>query len=159
MMKEFSQIVTRSSHQPALPAATASARSCDVIRSTSAGVTIVRRSSVIERYPPVLCGPAIVCRGRRSRSAPSSLEVDDLHLQRGEVRKPRVVSLLDSGMSATEAALRAGFPSYESLRRVFARRMRVSPRRYQQRFSTTARDDAELVAGEDWLDDSPALVP
>ncbi|WP_433557173.1 GlxA family transcriptional regulator [Pseudonocardia xinjiangensis] len=67
-------------------------------------------------------------------------------------------SHLDSGMNATQAALRAGFPSYESFRRVFVRRLGVSPARYQQRFTTTARNDAELVSAEaSWLDETVPL--
>ncbi|GHD42082.1 GlxA family transcriptional regulator [Streptomyces galbus] len=46
-------------------------------------------------------------------------------------------ALLDSGHNATEAAARAGFPSYESLRRAFARHLGISPTKYQHRFATT----------------------
>jgi transcriptional regulator GlxA family with amidase domain len=46
---------------------------------------------------------------------------------------------LDQGHTATEAAARAGFPSYESMRRVFARRLCMSPTAYQRRFGTTRR--------------------
>jgi transcriptional regulator GlxA family with amidase domain len=48
-------------------------------------------------------------------------------------------SLLDQGFNATEAAERAGFPSYESLRRVFARELRISPAAYQRRFRSAER--------------------
>ncbi|MEU8817861.1 GlxA family transcriptional regulator [Actinoplanes sp. NPDC048796] len=48
-------------------------------------------------------------------------------------------ALLDQGLTATQAAARAGFPSYESLRRVFARKMSISPAAYQRRFRTTAK--------------------
>jgi transcriptional regulator GlxA family with amidase domain len=48
-------------------------------------------------------------------------------------------SLLDQGHTATQAATLAGFPSYESLRRVFARELSISPVAYQRRFSTTRR--------------------
>ncbi|MFE6489430.1 GlxA family transcriptional regulator [Streptomyces sp. NPDC057757] len=48
-------------------------------------------------------------------------------------------SLLDQGHTATQAASMAGFPSYESLRRVFAREMSISPAAYQRRFTTAAR--------------------
>jgi transcriptional regulator GlxA family with amidase domain len=48
-------------------------------------------------------------------------------------------ALLDQGHNATEAAAMAGFPSYESLRRVFARRLSISPAAYQRRFSTARR--------------------
>ncbi|MDN4613825.1 DJ-1/PfpI family protein [Leifsonia sp. F6_8S_P_1B] len=51
-------------------------------------------------------------------------------------------SLLDQGYNATEAAQRAGFPSYESLRRVFARELGVSPAAYQRRFRTGDRSAA-----------------
>ncbi|MEU3510577.1 DJ-1/PfpI family protein [Streptomyces longwoodensis] len=47
------------------------------------------------------------------------------------------LALLDSGHNATEAAARAGFPSYESLRRAFARHLGISPTKYQHRFATT----------------------
>jgi transcriptional regulator GlxA family with amidase domain len=51
-------------------------------------------------------------------------------------------ALLDSGRNATEAAMTAGYPSYESLRRAFIRHLSISPRRYQHRFGTTRRDSA-----------------
>jgi transcriptional regulator GlxA family with amidase domain len=43
-------------------------------------------------------------------------------------------SLLTQGHTATTAAVQAGFPSYESLRRVFARELKMSPAAYQRRF-------------------------
>lgn len=43
-------------------------------------------------------------------------------------------SLLDQGFTATEAAQRAGFPGYESLRRVFAREIGITPTSYQRHF-------------------------
>ncbi|TDC39811.1 GlxA family transcriptional regulator [Micromonospora sp. 15K316] len=46
-------------------------------------------------------------------------------------------ALLDQGHTATQAATLAGFPSYESMRRVFARNLKISPAAYQRRFSTT----------------------
>ncbi|WP_235008109.1 GlxA family transcriptional regulator [Microbacterium timonense] len=52
-------------------------------------------------------------------------------------------ALLDQGHTATQAAVRAGFPSYESLRRVFARRLGISPSAYQRRFSTARREGRE----------------
>ncbi|MEU6342888.1 GlxA family transcriptional regulator [Streptomyces sp. NPDC046977] len=48
-------------------------------------------------------------------------------------------NLLDQGHTATQAALLAGFPSYESLRRVFARELSISPAAYQRRFSSARR--------------------
>lgn len=51
-------------------------------------------------------------------------------------------ALLDRGHTATQAASLAGFPSYESLRRVFARELSISPTAYQRRFSTTRRTDS-----------------
>ncbi|WP_051840844.1 GlxA family transcriptional regulator [Streptomyces sp. NRRL F-5126] len=48
-------------------------------------------------------------------------------------------ALLDAGHNATEAAAGSGFPSYESLRRAFARHLGLSPLRYQQRFAATAQ--------------------
>jgi transcriptional regulator GlxA family with amidase domain len=48
-------------------------------------------------------------------------------------------ALLDQGHTATQAAALAGFPSYESLRRVFARKLSISPAAYQRRFSTARR--------------------
>jgi transcriptional regulator GlxA family with amidase domain len=48
-------------------------------------------------------------------------------------------AMLDAGRSATEAAVLSGFPSYESLRRAFIRRLSISPTRYQHRFATTLR--------------------
>ncbi|WP_174526210.1 GlxA family transcriptional regulator [Micromonospora maritima] len=51
-------------------------------------------------------------------------------------------ALLDQGHNATQAATLAGFPSYESMRRVFARKLSISPAAYQRRFSTTRRTGA-----------------
>jgi transcriptional regulator GlxA family with amidase domain len=51
-------------------------------------------------------------------------------------------ALLDQGHNATEAATLAGFPSYESMRRVFARKLSISPAAYQRRFGTTRRANA-----------------
>ncbi len=51
-------------------------------------------------------------------------------------------ALLDQGHSATQAAALAGFPSYESMRRVFARKLSISPAAYQRRFSTARRAHA-----------------
>ena len=48
-------------------------------------------------------------------------------------------ALLDQGHTATHAATLAGFPSYESMRRVFARKLSISPAAYQRRFSTARR--------------------
>ncbi|HEY0500360.1 MAG TPA: GlxA family transcriptional regulator [Kutzneria sp.] len=50
-------------------------------------------------------------------------------------------ALLDRGHNATEAASLAGFPSYESMRRVFGRKLSLSPTAYQRRFSTARRQD------------------
>jgi transcriptional regulator GlxA family with amidase domain len=46
---------------------------------------------------------------------------------------------LDQGHTATRAAELAGFPSYESMRRVFARELGISPVAYQRRFTTARR--------------------
>ncbi len=48
-------------------------------------------------------------------------------------------ALLDQGHTATQAATLAGFPSYESMRRVFGRRLSISPAAYQRRFRTARR--------------------
>ncbi|MFI8491120.1 GlxA family transcriptional regulator [Streptomyces rubrogriseus] len=56
------------------------------------------------------------------------------------IRFDMAKALLDAGHNATEAATRSGFPSYESLRRAFARHLGLSPIGYQQRFATTSRD-------------------
>jgi transcriptional regulator GlxA family with amidase domain len=53
------------------------------------------------------------------------------------IRFDMAKALLDAGHNATEAAARSGFPSYESLRRVFVRRLGLSPTKYRQRFTTT----------------------
>ena len=45
-------------------------------------------------------------------------------------------ALLDDGYAATEAATRSGFPSYESMRRVFVRELGIAPGAYQRRFRT-----------------------
>jgi transcriptional regulator GlxA family with amidase domain len=52
-------------------------------------------------------------------------------------------ALLDQGHTATRAADLAGFPSYESMRRVFARKLSISPAAYQRRFSTARRKNSE----------------
>ncbi len=54
------------------------------------------------------------------------------------IRFDMAKALLDSGHGATEAASLSGFPSYESLRRAFARHLGVSPTRYRDRFTTTS---------------------
>jgi transcriptional regulator GlxA family with amidase domain len=46
-------------------------------------------------------------------------------------------AMLDRGHTATQAAALAGFPSYESMRRVFTREVALSPAAYQRRFATT----------------------
>ncbi|GAA2857000.1 GlxA family transcriptional regulator [Pseudonocardia halophobica] len=51
-------------------------------------------------------------------------------------------ALLDQGHTATQAAALAGFPSYESMRRVFARKLSISPAAYQRRFGTARRANA-----------------
>jgi transcriptional regulator GlxA family with amidase domain len=53
-----------------------------------------------------------------------------------DIRFDMARALLDQRHSVTEAATRAGFPGYESLRRVFARKLGMSPAAYQRRFST-----------------------
>ncbi|MFF5497648.1 GlxA family transcriptional regulator [Streptomyces aquilus] len=56
-------------------------------------------------------------------------------------------ALLDQGHNATETASLAGFPSYESMRRVFVREVSLSPAAYQRRFGTARRaDDGGKVA-------------
>ena len=56
-------------------------------------------------------------------------------------------ALLDQGHTATQAAALAGFPSYESMRRVFARKLSISPAAYQRRFSTTRRATRDSAVG------------
>ncbi|POX48316.1 GlxA family transcriptional regulator [Streptomyces sp. Ru72] len=51
-------------------------------------------------------------------------------------------AFLDQGHTATQAAALAGFPSYESLRRVFARELSISPAAYQRRFGSARRAQA-----------------
>lgn len=57
-------------------------------------------------------------------------------------------SLLDQGHATTQAAELAGFPSYESMRRVFARELSMSPAAYQRRFRTTRRTGAAEDSGD-----------
>ncbi|WP_426247637.1 GlxA family transcriptional regulator [Nocardioides sp. LHG3406-4] len=59
------------------------------------------------------------------------------------IRLDLAKAVLDQGHTATRAAALAGFPSYESLRRVFAREMSMSPAAYQRRFGTTHRAHPE----------------
>lgn len=56
-------------------------------------------------------------------------------------------SLLDQGYTATQAASLAGFPGYESLRRVFARELSISPAAYQRRFATARREQGAHADG------------
>ncbi|WP_082964887.1 GlxA family transcriptional regulator [Mycobacterium sp. ACS1612] len=56
-----------------------------------------------------------------------------------DIRFDMARALLDQRHNATEAAALAGFPSYESMRRVFARKLGISPAAYQRRFSTARR--------------------
>jgi transcriptional regulator GlxA family with amidase domain len=56
-----------------------------------------------------------------------------------QIRFDMAKALLDQGHTATKAAALAGFPSYESLRRVFARELSISPVAYQRRFRTARR--------------------
>jgi transcriptional regulator GlxA family with amidase domain len=58
------------------------------------------------------------------------------------IRFDMAKAFLDQGYTATQAAERAGFPSYESLRRVFGRELGISPAAYQRRFRTARRSDA-----------------
>ncbi|MFD8078703.1 GlxA family transcriptional regulator [Streptomyces sp. NPDC059718] len=55
------------------------------------------------------------------------------------VRFDMAKALLDQGHTATQVAALAGFPSYESMRRVFVRKMAISPAAYQRRFRTAHR--------------------
>ncbi|WUD77308.1 DJ-1/PfpI family protein [Streptomyces sp. NBC_00510] len=55
------------------------------------------------------------------------------------VRFDMAKALLDQGHTATQVASLAGFPSYESMRRVFVRKMAISPAAYQRRFRTARR--------------------
>ncbi|MFF4897852.1 GlxA family transcriptional regulator [Streptomyces sp. NPDC001068] len=48
-------------------------------------------------------------------------------------------ALLDQGHTATQAAALAGFPGYESLRRVFARELSTTPAAYRRRSGTAGR--------------------
>ncbi|WP_431246923.1 GlxA family transcriptional regulator [Leifsonia xyli] len=48
-------------------------------------------------------------------------------------------ALLEEGHPAGEAAERAGFPSYEGLRRAFAREFGIAPGAYQRRFRSSRR--------------------
>jgi transcriptional regulator GlxA family with amidase domain len=59
------------------------------------------------------------------------------------IRFDMAKALLDQGYTATQSAALAGFPSYESLRRVFVRELSLSPAAYQRRFSTARRTEAE----------------
>jgi transcriptional regulator GlxA family with amidase domain len=49
-------------------------------------------------------------------------------------------ALLEEGHPAGEAAERAGFPSYESLRRAFTREFGIAPGAYQRRFRSSRRE-------------------
>jgi transcriptional regulator GlxA family with amidase domain len=56
------------------------------------------------------------------------------------VRIEQASALLDEGVKAIEAAARAGFPSYEAMRRAFTKRFGASPTQYRQRQLPTVRD-------------------
>lgn len=66
-----------------------------------------------------------------------------------DIRFDLAKSLLDQGHTATRTALLAGFPSYESLHRVFVREVAMSPAAYQRRFGTTRRDGRPPARGAD----------
>ena len=55
------------------------------------------------------------------------------------IRFDMAKALLDQGHTATQTASLAGFPNYESMRRVFVRALSLSPAAYQRRFSTAHR--------------------
>lgn len=57
------------------------------------------------------------------------------------IRFDMAKALLDQGHTATQTASLAGFPNYESMRRVFVRELSLSPAAYQRRFSTARRAD------------------
>ena len=61
------------------------------------------------------------------------------------IRLDMAKAFLDQGFTATQAAERAGFPSYESLRRVFARELAMSPATYQRRFRTSHRPAVDVA--------------
>ncbi|MEU0502714.1 DJ-1/PfpI family protein [Nocardia sp. NPDC005998] len=63
-----------------------------------------------------------------------------------EVRFAYARDKLDAGHTVTEVALLAGYGSAEAMRRAFVTRLGVSPKKYQQRFRTTVRLDADLAA-------------
>jgi len=56
------------------------------------------------------------------------------------IRFDTAKDLLDAGHSVTDTALRSGFGSTETLRRVFIQHLGVSPRSYQQRFRSAIRN-------------------
>ncbi|WP_371673862.1 GlxA family transcriptional regulator [Streptomyces sp. NBC_00289] len=58
-------------------------------------------------------------------------------------------ALLDQGHTATRTAHLAGFPSYESMRRVFTRELSISPAAYQRRFNTAHRHTAPPTTNAD----------
>lgn len=57
------------------------------------------------------------------------------------IRFDMAKALLDQGHTATKVASLAGFPSYESMRRAFVKKMAISPAAYQRRFRTALRTD------------------
>lgn len=65
------------------------------------------------------------------------------------VRVDAAIRLLHAGQSVTACAQQVGVGSPETLRRMFLTRVGVSPRAYQQRFRTTARDPATVLDDED----------
>ncbi|MEW1773679.1 DJ-1/PfpI family protein [Streptomyces sp. NPDC086777] len=65
------------------------------------------------------------------------------------IRFDMAKALLDQGHTATQTASLAGFPNYESMRRVFTRKLSLSPAAYQRRFSTARRANAEEQEAED----------
>ncbi|MFJ7019075.1 GlxA family transcriptional regulator [Streptomyces sp. NPDC101117] len=59
------------------------------------------------------------------------------------IRFDMAKALLDQGHTATQTASLAGFPNYESMRRVFVRKLSLSPSAYQRRFGTARRANAQ----------------
>ena len=64
-----------------------------------------------------------------------------------QVRFEKAKSLLDAGLSVTEAAQNSGFGTSESLRRAFISHMSIPPSRYRGRFASTARTVPAAAAG------------
>ncbi|HLH84560.1 MAG TPA: GlxA family transcriptional regulator [Trebonia sp.] len=113
----------------ALPRASPLRRLCDTVAARPAGDYSLARLAALANVSP----------RQLTRLFRSELQTTPARYV-GDIRFDTAKNLLDAGHSVTDAALRSGFGSAETLRRVFVQRLGVSPRAYQQRFRSAIRN-------------------